>query len=208
MLPIPTLHPLVDAAGRTSWTNPLLKSAAVCTGWMPTKNHAWIHEIHPVSSQHSPFVWGILYSQPKNPWDIQAWPPELQADLAGTALVVFICAVAALAVTAQQPYPELPEVFPLRGWKLRESRRVLMQTLEVKRLLPLETNRWCAMDFCDFDDSIFLFGSCFVRISCCQRRINEFREWLLGLFFVIVEFGDCSCPASLSHWSKGLPAEN
>lgn len=81
------------------------------------------------------FVWGILYSQPKNPSNtssiIQAWLPELQA---GTALVVFICAVAALAVTAQQPYPELPEVFPSRGGKLREPLG-LDAKLMVKRLL-------------------------------------------------------------------------
>ena len=45
--------------------------------------------------------------------------------LGGTALVVFICFVAALAVTASQPYPALPEVFPPDHH--RESGRPLLQ---------------------------------------------------------------------------------
>lgn len=45
--------------------------------------------------------------------------------LGGTALVVFICFVAALAVTASQPYPALPEVFPPDHH--REAGRPLLQ---------------------------------------------------------------------------------
>ena len=119
MLPVPTLHPLVDAAGRTSWTtfcsNQRLSLLRECQQKIMPELVKSIQ--FPANIVH--LCGGILYSQPKNPSNtssiIQAWPPELQA---GTALVVFICAVAALAVTAQQPYPELPEVFPLRGWKV------------------------------------------------------------------------------------------
>ena len=136
MLPIPTLHPLDDATGRTSWTTLYSNQR------LPV-----LHECQPkimpefMKSIQFPanivnFCGGFFTFSQKILGTHPASSKLGHLIMAGTALVVFICAVAALAVTAQQPYPELPEVFPLRGWKLRESRRVLMQTLEVKRLLP------------------------------------------------------------------------
>lgn len=82
--------------------------------------------------------------------------------LGGTALVVFICAVAALAVTAQQPYPELPEVFPQEHH--REAGRPLLQSFQhVKpaeeaapytiRMCEPGRNLSCALHWCDLHNT-------------------------------------------------------
>ena len=41
-----------------------------------------------------------------------SYSPLVSKIVVGVALVVFVCFVAAIAVTASQPYPALPEVFP------------------------------------------------------------------------------------------------
>eukprot|EP00434_Breviolum_minutum_P027558 symbB.v1.2.024375.t1/scaffold2304.1/size82843/1 len=83
--------------------------------------------------------------------------------LGGTALVVFICAVAALAVTAQQPYPELPEVFPQEHH--REAGRPLLQSFQhvkpaeeaapytIRMCEPGRNLSSCALHWCDLHNT-------------------------------------------------------
>eukprot|EP00435_Cladocopium_sp_Y103_P047626 s853_g14.t1 len=65
--------------------------------------------------------------------------------LAGTAVVVFICSVTALAVTASQPYPELPEVFPHDHH--REAGRPLLQSF--RHVNPAEVAAPFTIQMCE-----------------------------------------------------------
>eukprot|EP00438_Fugacium_kawagutii_P035462 Skav216643 [mRNA] locus=scaffold1255:206781:216072:+ [translate_table: standard] len=93
-----------------------------------------MHEVHlrPCLRRVSPRVVKVLEPSDLKPdWAMLASKLMLLLGrpkplLGGVGALVFICSVTALAVTASQPYPELPEIFPKVHH--REAGRPLLQS--------------------------------------------------------------------------------
>lgn len=104
--------------------------------------------------------------------------------LAGTALVVFICSVTALAVTAAQPYPELPEVFPHDHH--REAGRPLLQTF--RHVNPAEVAAPFTIQMCEPGRNL---SSCALHWCDLQNTGSNLTSWPSE------QAAACSCYAPL-----------